>query len=145
MRREIKLRVTASLSVAPAIVSDLTSPQVVGLEPRQFRDFLRTAGVPHATVGRRVLARVEDVVAAIERLSSRGSIEQSGESSADEPSADELLARVGRRRTCALPARAPTGAKVELREVGADTPSSGDHGVAAGLRAQRAVSERRRA
>ena len=106
MSRPIRARVTASIAIAPVIVSDLTSAQVVGLEPRQFREFLRRANVPYAVAGRRVLARIEHVVAAIDRLAAREPIaETDAETSDVEPNADEILARIGRRRTAACAAK----------------------------------------
>jgi hypothetical protein len=58
--------------LSPVVVSDLTALVVVGLTARQFRAFLREHEVPHAKVGRRTLARLEDVLDAIDRSSGRG-------------------------------------------------------------------------
>jgi hypothetical protein len=57
--------------IAAAVVSDATSLAVVGLSARQFRAFLVAQSVPHAKVGRRTVARLEDVLAVIDRLSGR--------------------------------------------------------------------------
>ena len=98
--RVLRPRATASLSVAPITVSDLTAPSVVGLEPRHFRELLRVEDIPHAVVGRRVIARVEHVLSAIDRLAASGATEVPASEAVDdaEPSADEILARIGRVR-----------------------------------------------
>jgi hypothetical protein len=59
-------------AVPPVIVSDLTSLPAVGLTARQFLAFVRAHQVPHAKVGRRVLARLDDLLNALDRLSGRG-------------------------------------------------------------------------
>ena len=59
---------------APLAISDTTSLPILGLTPRQFRTFLRDHGVPFAKIGRRVVARADDVMATIDRLSGRGSV-----------------------------------------------------------------------
>jgi len=41
----------------------------VGLTSRQFRAFVREHHVPHARIGRRTCARLDHVLAAIDRLS----------------------------------------------------------------------------
>ena len=97
MNRVLRPRATAAVSVAPPLVSDLTAPHLVGLDGRPFRDFLRAAKIPHAIVGRRVLARLELVVEAVDRLAATGSTE-TPETSEDEPNAEAILARIGRRR-----------------------------------------------
>lgn len=100
--RPVRARVTSGLAVFPALVSDLTAAAVVGLEPRQFREWLRIAGIPHVVVGHRAIARVEAVLEAVERLSTAPvgladkACEESGSDS--EPTVDQLLAQVGRRR-----------------------------------------------
>jgi hypothetical protein len=97
--RSMRPRATASLSILPQIVSDLTAPALVGLEPRPFRAFLRTERVPHALVGRRVVARLEHVLAAIDRLASPEPSPPTTEALDDaEPTADQILARIGRVR-----------------------------------------------
>lgn len=53
------------LGPAAALVSDATALAVVGLTKRQFRDFLRERGIPSAKVGRRTLARLDAVLAAM--------------------------------------------------------------------------------
>ncbi len=58
--------------LSPVVVSDLTALAVVGLTARQYRAFLREHEVPHAKVGRRTLARLADVLDALDRNSGRG-------------------------------------------------------------------------
>jgi hypothetical protein len=94
-KRPLRAKTTASLSVAPVIVSDESAAVVVGLEPRQFREFVVRHQIPHARDGRRLLVRVDSLLAAMERI----------ESSAPAPapegeveSADDILRRLGRKR-----------------------------------------------
>jgi hypothetical protein len=100
--RSLRPRVTSALAVAPATVTDLTSPVVLGLEPRCFRELLAREKIAHARIGRRVVARLEAVLAAVDRLSSEGASAPPGGSAPDtldeEPSADQILARIGRIR-----------------------------------------------
>ncbi len=56
------------LPAAAVVVSDQTSLAVVGLDARQFRAFVREHGVPHVEQHRHVLARVSDVLEALDRL-----------------------------------------------------------------------------
>ncbi|HXX68100.1 MAG TPA: hypothetical protein VEK07_13000 [Polyangiaceae bacterium] len=99
MTRALRPRATAALPVAPALVTDLTAPAVVGLEPRHFRELLRAERIPHAVVGRRVIARIEHVLAVVDRLAEGSSLATGAPGQEDdEPSADALLARIGRRR-----------------------------------------------
>ena len=53
----------------PIVVTDRTAPELLGLTPRSYREWLRAAGIPHATICRRTVARVEHIVDAIDRLS----------------------------------------------------------------------------
>jgi hypothetical protein len=79
--------------VAPVTVSDLTAPAVLGLEPRSYRELLMREAVPHARLGHRVVARVEDVLEALDRIAGRG-----GEAVAEPSGTDRILARIGRTR-----------------------------------------------
>ena len=59
-----------STPALPAVViSDQTAFAVVGLDARQFRRFLRENNVAHTTVHRHPLARLDDFLAALDRLS----------------------------------------------------------------------------
>ena len=102
--RNLRPRATAAVPVQPLTVSDRTAPALVGLEPRAFRDLLEREHVPHARIGRRVVARVAFVLEAIDRLSLEVDATTETASAADdeaddEPTADEILARLGRRRS----------------------------------------------
>jgi hypothetical protein len=66
--RAIRQRATDRVAVAPVAVSDRTCAALLGLEPRAFRELLSREDVPCIRVGRRVLARVEDVEAVLCRL-----------------------------------------------------------------------------
>ncbi len=103
--RKLRPKATASIAIAPATVTDLTAAQVLGLEPRPFRELLVREAVRHARVGQRVIARVEDVLAALDSVAERQRSGADSERVEDERKADEdgpgvngLLARIGRRR-----------------------------------------------
>ncbi len=101
--RHLRPRATSTIAIAAALVTDLTAPVVVGLEAWQFRQLVKDERIPHARVGQRVIAKVEDVVSAVEQLAKR----QSGAPANDDPlapatsgrTADGILARMGRVRT----------------------------------------------
>ena len=57
--------------IAPVMVSQRTSEQVLGLPERHYRELIQREAVPHTRRGKLVLARVSDVVAAIERRDSK--------------------------------------------------------------------------
>jgi len=105
--RHLRPRATSALAVAPALVTDLTAPVVVGLEAWQFRQLVKDEHIPHARVGQRVIAKVEDVVSAVEELGRR----QTGAPANDDApapatsgrTADGILARMGRVRTGGRP------------------------------------------
>lgn len=104
MKRALKPKITANLAVAPALVTDLSAPAVIGLEPRSYRAFLKSESVPHAIVGRRVVARLDHILAAVDRLAQRQREDAPLDRAVDEddsPSVDELLSRIGRRRISA--------------------------------------------
>jgi hypothetical protein len=101
--RHLRPRATSTLAIAAALVTDLTAPALLGLEAWQFRELVKAERIPHARLGQRVIAKVEDVVVAVEQLGKR----QSGAPANDDapaPStsgrtADGILARMGRVRT----------------------------------------------
>lgn len=100
-RRPLRPTATSALAVAPVTCTDRTAPIVFGLEPRVFRGLLARQQVPHARLGKRVIARVEDVLAAIDRLASKGAADDGNEAAPAEdvePTADAILARIGRSR-----------------------------------------------
>ena len=66
--RRLKSRATTELAVAPLTCTDRTAPVVFGLEPRAFREFVARERIAHARLGQRVIARVVDVLAALDRL-----------------------------------------------------------------------------
>ena len=102
MTRPLKPRASAALLIAPLAISDLTAPAQIGLEARPFREFLVREGVPHARIGQRVIARREDVLAAIDRLAEReqtATEESSGpEEEEGEDGVEGVLRLVGRTR-----------------------------------------------
>ncbi len=97
-RRPIRARATEALAAMPALVSDLTAPLLVGIEPRHFREFLSRERVPHARVGHRVIARMEHVVAAIDRLAALTAAPRADDGGERAETADEILAELGMRR-----------------------------------------------
>lgn len=101
MTRQLRPRATSALVVAPITVTDRTCAAVLGIEPRAFREWLAEENIEHRRIGRRVIARVDVVLAALEAMPAQSS-DTASESSSDRPalqSADDLLARLGRRRT----------------------------------------------
>jgi hypothetical protein len=114
VKRALRERVTEHVIVAPAAVSDLSCAHVLGLEPRQFRDLVTRVAIPHARVGHRIIARVSDVLAALDRLSTQDPSRVSqpddlqkrptrvdplrGETADELDSVDAILAQLGRRR-----------------------------------------------
>lgn len=103
-RRALRPRRTAALAVAPVTVTDLTCAVVLGFEARPFREFLSRERVAHTRLGRHVVARVEDVLEALDRLRvEQGEPQRAGaddqEHDADEPrSVADVLRRIGGRR-----------------------------------------------
>jgi hypothetical protein len=108
--RSARPRATSALSVAPATVTDRSCALVLGLEPRVFRALLTRFDIPCLHVGRRVVARVDAVLSAFDRVSTAAGTtaaydedpDQEGhhEVAAPEPalSADAILLRLGRVR-----------------------------------------------
>lgn len=62
------------IAVYPITISDATSLAVVGLTGRQFRAFVRKYKISFATVGRRMLVRVDLLLEVVNRLSGATSI-----------------------------------------------------------------------
>ncbi len=94
-----KPRATERLALAPVTVSDRTAPLVLGLEPRAFRALVERERIPHATIARRTVCRVEDVLAALDRLVTRPEGEPVREPTERQPeSVDAVLARIGKER-----------------------------------------------
>ncbi len=83
--RALRPRATQTLVVAPATVTDLTAPAVIGLEARTFREFVGREHVPHARLGHRIVARVDDVLAALDRVARRA---KDDKPASDEPAPD---------------------------------------------------------
>lgn len=99
-RRNLRPRATGALIAAVATVSDLTAPLVVGLDGRPYRELLDRENVPHAHIGKRVIARLEHVLEAIDRIAARTDHAKSLESTPQPArTADDVLARIGRVRT----------------------------------------------
>lgn len=101
MTRNVRPSAAASLCVAPVTVTDRSAPAVLGLEPRVFRELVIKLGVRHSLIGRRMIANVADVLAALDREAVTGVSPMASEDNDDEPTVDSLLARIGRRRTAA--------------------------------------------
>ncbi len=96
MTRPTRTRATSVLAVAPVTITDRTAPLVLGLEPRAYRELVTRFRVPHARIGRRIVARVEDVLAAFDRISRERDDAESDP--ADFETADDLLRLLGRTR-----------------------------------------------
>lgn len=97
--RAIKPRATSSLAVAPVTFTDLTAPIVVGLEPRQLRDFVAKHRVPHLRDGKRLIVRVDTFLAAFDRLATMPEGALAIATDDDRPiTADGVLRSLGLRR-----------------------------------------------
>jgi hypothetical protein len=98
--RALKPRATDALALQPACVSDRTAPAVLGLEPRTFREWVAREGIPAARIGKRVVVRLQDALAALDRASGRaeGSPSPAPEETADADGVDRVLRLVGRTR-----------------------------------------------
>jgi hypothetical protein len=71
------------------------------LEPRTFREFIAQHRVRHARVGRRIVARVDDVLGALDGLSAAPITTEATKCTEEDwqpQTADEVLARLGLRR-----------------------------------------------
>ncbi len=106
MTRALRQRATSSLGIVPVTVTDRTCAAVLGLEPRVYRELVTRVRIPHATIGRRIVARVDDMLAALDRMAEGAAAtpttpagDDGGGASERGPTADEILARIGRRRT----------------------------------------------
>lgn len=100
--RKLRPRATGSLAVAPAAVSDRTAPLVLGLEPRAFRELVVRLHIRHVRIGRRVLATVADVLAALDGAASadqeQAPVVPDGSADGDLASVDDFLGAIGRKR-----------------------------------------------
>lgn len=99
MARQLRPRATDGLAVAPVTVTDRTCAAVLGLEPRVFRAWLMAANVPHAHIGRRVVARVDDVLAALRNAPAPTAAPEADDEDAVPTTADDVLAALGMRRS----------------------------------------------
>jgi hypothetical protein len=102
--RSLRTPATSSLAIAPATVTDRTCAAVTGLEPRAFCELVSREKIPHARIGRRVVVRLDDFLAAVARLSSVAAIDveaadEGGEEEAQPEDADSFLRSIGRRRS----------------------------------------------
>ena len=99
MKRKLAPKATDALNVTPATVSDRTCAAILGLEPRVFRDLLVREGIQHAKIGRRVVARLEHVLAEIDRLATQATDATSAPVDDEQDEADNILAMLGRKRS----------------------------------------------
>jgi hypothetical protein len=91
------------LTPQPVYVSQFTAPALFGFKTeRAFLEFIATQSVPRAKVGKQVLVEVEELRTALRRLSvtgGDGAVEQALEEPDALGSADDVLARLGLRRS----------------------------------------------
>jgi hypothetical protein len=92
--RNLRPKVTAALSITPVLISDENAPAVVGLEARQFREFVTRHRVDHAREGKRVLVRVDVFLAVVQELE----LAARQAPTEDEEDVDGVLRRMGRKR-----------------------------------------------
>lgn len=94
--RKLRTRETEKIAIVPVAVTDRTCALVLGLDPEPFRALLVAENIPHRSVGRRVIARVDDVLSA---LTSTPRVALAAPSSTDEPATvDDVLAELGMKR-----------------------------------------------
>lgn len=94
-KKDFRPRATAELVVAPVAITDLTCAAVVGLEARHFRDLVYSLAIRHVSNGRRLVVLTTDFAAALEQASSK----PGAATEAQGATLDDVLARVGRRRS----------------------------------------------
>jgi hypothetical protein len=97
--RPLRPKATDRLSITPALVTDRSCAVVLGLEPREYRELVTRENVPHARRGQRTICRVEDVLVAIDRLSSVSTDTPTDDAADEGLGVDGILARIGRQRT----------------------------------------------
>jgi hypothetical protein len=103
VKRALRPRATEALGVVPVTVTDRTAPAVLGLEPRTFRELVARLGVPHVTLGRRIVVPVAAMLealegAAVDPAPRSGAAERDAADDDGEVSVDGILAELGRRR-----------------------------------------------
>ena len=85
--------------IAPVCVSQDTSLHVLGIASRPFREAVIRHAIPHVRLGRLVLVRVADWLAAMDRMAATTNATASADELDAAPimSMDEMFARIGRR------------------------------------------------
>jgi hypothetical protein len=98
-RRRLSPRATDALAVVPITVTDRTCALVLGLEPRVYRALVVRERIPHARLGRRMVARIEDILAVFDRLAHGTTSPDLPEDQTSQPdTADAVLAILGKER-----------------------------------------------
>ena len=92
-----------AITAAPVVVSDLTCFDIVGLLPEQYRALLRRhPEVQRTVLGRRVLVRVDVVLALLDRLASETTADATTAPAVEDDTpltADGVLHALGMRRS----------------------------------------------
>jgi len=96
--RALKPRATSALTLQPEYVSHRTAPLVLGLEPRAFREWVAREHIPAVRIGKRLLVRLQDALAVLDRASGRDASQPAPEEPASAGGVDRVLALVGRSR-----------------------------------------------
>ena len=98
--RPLHPRQTDALIVTPVTVTDRTCAAVLGLEPRVYRELVVRERIPHARLGRRIVARIEDVLVAVDRLAGADAVDAPEADDVDDQpeTVDAVLAALGRER-----------------------------------------------
>lgn len=103
-----RMRARPVLAITPVTVTDEEAScfPVVGLTPRRLRELVSLYQIPHARLGRRILVRISDIETAITEHSVIGLVatrdadaDVCTEDKGPALTADDVLARLGRRRT----------------------------------------------
>lgn len=98
--RALRPRRTDQIGVVPASWTDRTAPAVVGLEPDVARAAVVRLGVPHTIIGHRMIVATADWLDAIARAATAEGDATVTRADDAPATADDLLARIGRRRAC---------------------------------------------
>jgi hypothetical protein len=80
-------------------ITDRSCAAVLGLEPRAYRELVARERIPHVRLGRRVVVRVADIIAALDRIAEDdGAVDEKPMGRAGPEGVDRVLGLIGRTR-----------------------------------------------
>jgi len=92
------LRPRPAVTAAPVTFTDLTSFDIVGLVADQMRKTVRKYGIRHMVEGQRMIVRVDDWLAFLDRNASTDAAQPIAVADDEPQSEAEVLARLGFRK-----------------------------------------------